>query len=144
MKVIVPGKPISKMRPQFVKKTGRAYNGQETEEGRFLLQCLNAIKEKKTGALTFKCLFVFARPKSHYGTGRNALILKPKAPQHHIVKPDWDNLSKFTCDCLNGMAYSDDCVIVYTRILKRWAAFGEESRTEFTLEDFNEAEDLLY
>jgi len=144
MKVIVSGKPISKMRPQFVKKTGRAYNGQETEEGRFLLQCLDSFKEKKAGPLTIRCLFVFARPKSHYGTGRNALILKDKAPEHHLKIPDVDNLIKFVCDCLNNTAYADDCQLVFKVGFKRWADLGEEQRTEFTLEDFNEAEDLLY
>ena len=32
--------------------------------------------------------FRFVRPKSHYGTGRNAKKLKPSAPPHHTQKPD--------------------------------------------------------
>ena len=39
--------------------------------------------------------FVFPRPKSHYGTGRNLNVLKQSSPKHHVKKPDIDNYIKF-------------------------------------------------
>lgn len=45
-------------------------------------------------------LFTFSRPKSHYGTGRNADVLKPSAPLSHIQPPDIDKLARLVLDSL--------------------------------------------
>jgi Holliday junction resolvase RusA-like endonuclease len=45
-------------------------------------------------------LFVFPRPKSHYGTGRNAGTLKPGAPLYHASRPDRDKLERAINDAL--------------------------------------------
>lgn len=55
--------------------------------------------------------FYFARPKGHYGTGKNKGKLKSSAPTRHTTKPDTDNLRKFTCDALNKVFWRDDSVI---------------------------------
>ena len=139
VEIIVPGKPIAKKRPRFVAnrygKGGHAYNDQQTEEGKFLLLCLGTIKEKFDCALSMRCCFVFDRPKSHFGTGKNAGVLKTSAPAHHTGKPDIDNLLKFVCDSLNNVAFRDDSQIVNKFGSKRYAEAGEESRTEIRLEE---------
>jgi len=62
--------------------------------------------------------FFFQRPKSHYGTGRNADKLKPSAPDYHTSTPDTDNLIKFVCDSLNGVFYKDDSYICSVKAVK--------------------------
>lgn len=62
------------------------------------------------------------RPKSHYGTGRNAGLLKASAPSLHTSKPDLDNLAKMILDALNGTAYYDDSHVSDFRISKEYAA----------------------
>ena len=55
--------------------------------------------------------FYFSRPKSHYGTGRNANKLKPSSSINHITKPDIDNLRKFVMDAMNKVFWRDDSII---------------------------------
>jgi len=133
MKITVPGKPIAKKRPRFVRR-GKGvitFNPQETEEGKWLLLAQGQIDEKIIGPVKMICRFVFERPKSHFGTGKNSGVLKASAPQYHIQKPDVDNLQKFVKDCLNGVAYRDDSQIVSVVALKEW---GDEAVTEIEME----------
>ena len=134
--IVIPGKPISKARPRFVRR-GKGvitFNPQTTEEGKWLLMAKGQIKETMTGAIGMSCEFMFARPKSHFGTGRNADKLKSSAPVYHAQKPDIDNLVKFVNDCLNGVAYWDDSQIVMIHADKTWAYGFGEARTEIWLE----------
>ena len=133
MLIIIPGRPIAKKRPRFVRRGEHVitYNPQETEEGRWLLMAKGQITETMTGPVNMNCKFFFARPKSHFGTGKNQDKLKPSAPAFHTQKPDIDNLQKFVKDCLNGIAYKDDCQIIYVEASKMWVEAKE--RTEITL-----------
>lgn len=67
--------------------------------------------------------FYFCRPRSHYGTGRNAAILKPSAPgKYHAQKPDLDKLLRALGDALTiGGAIRDDSQIAITAAHKYWA-----------------------
>ena len=57
--------------------------------------------------------YQFKRPNSHYGTGKNAGILKLSAPEFHIKKPDLDNLNKAILDALvDGGLISDDKLVI--------------------------------
>lgn len=70
----------------------------------------------------------FARPTSHYGTGRNADRLKPSAPAYPIGKNrgDVDKLARSTNDGLaDAGVIDDDKFIVRTVIEKRWCRPGE-------------------
>jgi len=132
MEIIVPGKPIAKKRPRFVQKTGRVYNCQETEEGRFLLLAMGQMNNKfeKDIPLIVSFLFVFDRPKSHFGTGRNANKLKGSSPLHHVCKPDLSNLIKMPEDILNNILWHDDSQIIkISSVEKRYAYPGEEAHT---------------
>ena len=53
--------------------------------------------------------FVFPRPKSHYGTGRNADRLKTSAPLLHTKAPDADKLMRSVLDALteSGALHDD-------------------------------------
>ena len=45
-------------------------------------------------------LFRFPRPRSHFGTGRNAGQLKPSAPFYVRTRPDLDKLARAVGDAL--------------------------------------------
>ena len=138
-KLIIPGKPFSKKAPKFARVGNgvRTYptQAQATQEGLFLWETRQQYKgPKHVGAILLHVFYIFERPKSHYGTGRNAEKLKPSAPHYHIVKPDEDNCTKFMKDCLAYLGvYKNDSQVISTVPLKRWAKPGEESQTIITI-----------
>jgi Holliday junction resolvase RusA-like endonuclease len=70
------------------------------------------------GPLDLELTFFFLRPLSHYGTGKNAGKVKPKAPKRLEHRPDSDNLAKAVMDCLTTVGmYRDDgqCDLVVRR-----------------------------
>lgn len=76
--------------------------------------------------------FRIGRPKSHFRTGRNAGILRDRAPRFHTGRPDKDNLEKAVLDALGEfdgerrLFWSDDSQAVDGRTSKRWTRPGEE------------------
>lgn len=58
-------------------------------------------------------LFYFPRPKGHYGSGKNANVLKEWAPVFHTTKPDFDKLERCVYDAMTHIVYSDDSIICY-------------------------------
>jgi crossover junction endodeoxyribonuclease RusA len=71
--------------------------------------------------------FYFARPKSHYGTGRNAELVKTSAPRAPITRPDLDKLARCAIDALTGVVLADDSLVTDLYASKR---FGEPERLE--------------
>ena len=129
----ISGKPISKKRPRFVtRKTSegkifsRAVNIQQTEEGRFLFEVLRQWDDKQpiVGAIAVTMACSFARPKSHYGTGRNSGVLKPQSPIFCLNSNDLDNIEKFILDSLNSYIYGDDRQVVDLHAVKMWSGIG--------------------
>lgn len=51
-------------------------------------------------AVKVTVIFYFPRPKSHFGSGRNAGVLKDSAPHYVATKPDVDKLLRSTFDAL--------------------------------------------
>ena len=70
------------------------------------------------------------RPKSHYGTGKNAGKLKLNAPTLHTKKPDLDNLEKMVYDCLDHVSWKDDSQIVKSIAQK---VYSDNPRTEIKI-----------
>lgn len=52
------------------------------------------------GSLKLEVTFTFLRPAAHFGSGRNAGVLKPSAPRWHTVAPDTDKLVRAIGDSL--------------------------------------------
>ena len=75
--------------------------------------------------------FFFARPKGHYGTGRNCEKLKNTAPEHCTSSShgDIDKLCRSTLDGLavrsGGNVIRDDSQVVRLRCEKRYASADE-------------------
>lgn len=139
MQIIIPGDPISKKRPRFARrgKFVAAINDQETEEGKVFLLLRDQIKAPMKGPLEVYLRFFIRRPQSHYGTGKNAGIIKASAPEYPDRKPDLDNCEKFYLDVLNGVAWEDDCQICAINSSKSWAGGIFPAQTIITVEQMN-------
>ena len=122
--ITIPGNPIAKKRPRFVRrgKFNMTYNAQETEEGLVIVQAMQQMNGVKPicGPVDVFISFRIGRPRSHYGTGKNSNVVKQSAPEWPIKKPDIDNAVKFYLDCLNGIAWQDDAQVVGLRSIKSW------------------------
>lgn len=66
--------------------------------------------------------FVFPRPKSHFGSGRNAETLKASAPAQPCGRgvPDIDKLIRAVLDALTGVIWFDDSQVAYVEAMKRY------------------------
>jgi Holliday junction resolvase RusA-like endonuclease len=77
------------------------------------------------GPVIVECDFFLRRPKSHFGTGRNAGTLKASAPTHVDRAPDVDKLVRACLDALTGVVFADDCQVVDLYATKAWTVSGE-------------------
>lgn len=78
--------------------------------------------------------FHFTRPTGHFGTGRNAGIVKASAPKHVTVKPDLTNLVKATEDALKGIAWHDDSQVVGMQLAK---VYGDKELVRITVSELD-------
>jgi Holliday junction resolvase RusA-like endonuclease len=110
------GNPIAKKRPRFFRKGKHvgAFNAQETEEGRAAMEIQRQWGKGPTAKPVSVSIYAYiARPKSHFGTGKNAKKLKPSAPRHPLsCRMDIDNIVKFYLDCMNIVVFNDDSQVV--------------------------------
>jgi len=88
-----------------------------------------------TEALKVSLTFFVPRPKGHFGSGKNANVLKASAPEFPTTKPDVLKLARAVEDGLTGIAYRDDSQIVVEHIRK---CYGEPSRVEIEIETLGE------
>lgn len=79
--------------------------------------------------------FLFNRPKGHYGTGRNANLVKESAPAHPVTARDVDKLSRGVLDALTAAGvFADDKQVIELTAVKAYTAGvaleGAEIRVE--------------
>jgi len=90
--------------------------------------------------------FIFPRPKSHYGTGKNSETIKPKAPLFCTSKTngDIDKVCRSTFDALSvssgGSIIMDDSLVVSVKALKRYAARYELAGANINVKTFDKTE----
>lgn len=139
--VTVPGVP----RPQGSMRLLGAVNGQPrlrysdtTIEHRNM--AVVTLRDEWSGrdtlaeAVAVRCTFEFPRPRSHYGTGRNASTLKPSAPRWHGSTPDTDKLLRLVGDSLVlAGVLRDDSQITVMRGEKVWSDAGTTRIEVFAL-----------
>jgi crossover junction endodeoxyribonuclease RusA len=70
------------------------------------------------GPVALRAVFVFPRPRSHYGSGRNAGKVKDSAPGWKISAPDLDKLVRALGDALSGVVIRDDAQLVDISVTK--------------------------
>lgn len=132
----IPGVPIAKKRPRFVRKGSYVgtYNCQETEEGRFVLSVMDQIRTKgyadalplPSGTpVNLICAFYMPLPKS--APKRVTEAVRSGETVWHTKTPDLDNLLKFVKDCLNGVVWADDSQVISVEAYKR---YGTEPTTK--------------
>lgn len=73
-----------------------------------------------TVPLAISATFVLTRPRGHYGTGKNAHIVKASAPKYPTTKPDATKLFRSTEDALTGIIWRDDAQIVAQTVKKEY------------------------
>jgi Holliday junction resolvase RusA-like endonuclease len=72
------------------------------------------------GPVRIRLQFLFPRPKSHYGTGRNHNVLKASAPSWPTGKPDLDKLQRAVFDALTHVVWADDSQVTEVFAMKRY------------------------
>lgn len=78
-----------------------------------------------TGPVEVVATFVYARPRSHYGTGKNAGKVKAGAPMWKTSAADLDHLQRALGDALTQAGVlRDDALIVHWDARKMWGAGG--------------------
>lgn len=78
--------------------------------------------------------YYFTRPVGHYGTGRNAGILRDSAPAYPLTTGgDIDKLDRLLFDALTGTVLRDDKQIVGGSEAKLYAEGDEPPRMEITV-----------
>jgi Holliday junction resolvase RusA-like endonuclease len=130
MRITILGKPIHKKRPRFARH-GRfitTYSDQKDEQNDIRLIIKSQLScEPLTCPICLEVKFYMPIPKSYSKKKRERLI-----GRHHTKKPDIDNLEKFICDCLNGIAWRDDAQVAISHTEK---IYDENPRTEITIEE---------
>lgn len=140
MKIVIPLKPVHKIRHRSAVRNGRAiqYDIQKNEAALYAAHIMSSwggFPPMSGPVIVRSLVFRFERPKSHFGTGRNEGCLKPSAPMRHTAKPDIDNLIKFLFDCANGIVFYDDKQVF--RIVdarKEYCEYGDRPGTEMEVE----------
>jgi len=95
--------------------------------------CLRVFHENPLrGPLRVDIYFFVTRPKSHYGTGINADVLKGSAPKYPISKPDKTKLLRSTEDALTGVLWLDDTQVVGGWVVK---LFGDRPGAKIKVEE---------
>ena len=133
MKIVIPGIPISKLRPRL----GRhgTYTPTKTVNYENLVQLCYMDQgegKKLEGALQMVIDLFFPIPKS-YSKKRVEAIKEME--EMHTKKPDASNCLKSIEDALNGFAYDDDSQIVDLRVTKQYTL--GEPRAEVTIKELN-------
>lgn len=141
MKLWVPGDPVAQPRPKADNRRGgfaRIYTPDPKGRLKGWKRAIRGLarcewrEERARCAVSVSLEFMFSRPASQMGTGRNAGRPRPSAPRHHRQRPDIDNLAKAVLDAMTGIVWADDAQIIELRITKRWA---EKSGVLITVEE---------
>jgi len=93
-------------------------------------------KRLLTGAVALQIVVFRPRPKGHYGTGKNAGVLKHSSPDYPDTKPDLTKLVRGTEDALRGIVWRDDAQVCRQQTGK---LYGEPARAEIAIGAMDES-----
>lgn len=130
--IVVEGTIRGKQRPQFKKKTGKAFTPNQTiNYENWIKQCyIEQSNKLLQGAVRARIEIYYSVPKSY--SKRKIEAIKD-GTDYPMKKPDCDNVAKIVLDSLNKIAYDDDKQVVELTVLKRWTFDNE--RIEFEMEE---------
>ena len=116
----------------FLNKAGRITRTEASKKTRPWMGVIShaageAGVRRSDGVVDVAMMFLFARPASHYGTGRNAGVLKGSASGWPLSRStgDLDKLVRAVLDALTGIAYADDSQVCVLSASKRYVDQGE-------------------
>lgn len=128
----IPGRPQQKgSKTAFIQK-GKARLMDSNKKARsFQHHVAQCTFEQWTGpplgcAVVLTARFYFSRPKSHFGSGKNAQRLKSTAPYYVDKTPDLSKLMRLLEDGLQGIVYNDDKQVVGYRDVSKEYTEGPE------------------
>lgn len=130
MTVMIPGKPRGQGSMTLARnpRTGREFAryADDTVTHRHLAVDMMTRawdgRPAHTGPVRVRVVAELRRPKSHYGTGRNAGRLKDNAPDWAVTYPDGDKIARLLGDALTiAGVITDDVLIAVWSIEKRYA-----------------------
>jgi Holliday junction resolvase RusA-like endonuclease len=123
----VPGVPVPKGSAKAFVVKGRAIvtqdNGAKQKPWASMIGCVAAdlFVKPLTGPVMISVSFQMPRLKGHFGSGKNAKVVKASAPIYHTAKPDLDKLLRCVKDALTGIAWGDDSqVAVVAHLSKKY------------------------
>jgi Holliday junction resolvase RusA-like endonuclease len=117
IEIFVPGKPApgGSKTGFYIKKINRVVMTPASKKTKPWMQLVRSMAETEyqgellTGPLKFKMEFRILRPKGHFGTGKNAGVIKDRfihaMPE---VRPDLTKYVRSTEDALVGVIWRDD------------------------------------
>ena len=109
VRFFVPGTPVPQgsLKSFAARGTGRVVTPQLPKvlewRGLIAMEARRHFDRPWDVPVVLELAFYFARPKAHFGTGRNAGTLKPSAPHHMSRTPDLDKLVRAVGDALAGI-----------------------------------------
>jgi len=120
----------AKGRPKLMQK-----HDEETRLIHWRQQIAQSARRQYQGPLSEEAIFLALvfhrpRPKGHFGTGRNANILKASAPEYPTQQPDTIKLTRAVEDALTGVVWRNDSQVVRHELLKVW---GDCFRLDVTI-----------
>lgn len=80
------------------------------------------LSEPMRGPLAVEFTFTMKRLGSHFGSGKNAGVLKATAPVYHVSRPDVLKLARGVEDALSSIIYFDDSQIAIESLRKVYGA----------------------
>jgi Holliday junction resolvase RusA-like endonuclease len=121
----IEGAPVPKGRPRFT-RTGHTFTPTKTRQYEALVTArareamVGKRKIEKPNAVRVDILAVFPVPASWSKKRRLAAL---QGVDHHVSKPDLDNVQKAILDSMNGIVFEDDSQVIDSRTRK---AYGPE------------------
>lgn len=100
------------------------YSEQTVNHRNYVIDCIARQWKgsRHQGPVALDAQFLFVRPKSHFGTGKNAAVLKPTAPKYMSNAPDCDKCLRLIGDALTiAGVIEDDKLIALMRGTKKYA-----------------------
>lgn len=106
LRMYIPGKPVPQGSKRWLpggrmieaNQNLRPWRSTVTMYARQAMAAKQEMGFPLTGPVTVVMDFTFARPKAHYGTGRNEGKVKDNAPLYHPSVPDLDKLIRAVHD----------------------------------------------
>lgn len=121
----IEGLPKGKGRPRFT-RSGHTYTPDMTRKYEALVTArakeamIGKRKIEKPNAVRVDILATFPVPSSWSKKRRTAAL---QGVEHHVSKPDLDNVQKAILDGMNGIVFEDDSQVIDSRTRK---AYGPE------------------